>query len=252
MKDGAKRRRGPKGGQGFALGRALGRACGGRPVAAGLALAAMLVVSGPAGAVSRLTFSGVVDSLSAGYAIPGVAVGDAVSGSLLFDPTVADGQPLNWMGYYPGAITGFSATLGSQHYTQYTAQAPNSEIDVINDEFVLGLYRDTLLFRVAVVEAATPDLPRFFQLTFGNSTATPSSSLTSDDVPANWAAGSFALQRGFITVLPPGASQGNNFVLNAVEVAPVPEPRMSLLMLAGLSLLWLGARLSERRRAPAR
>lgn len=225
--------------------RAMQRAC------AAVATVAAMLATVPAEAVTRLSFSGVVDSVSAGYAIPGIDVGDAITGSLLYDPTVADGQPLNWIGYYPGAITGFSATMGALSFTQYTAQSPNSEIDVINDDFVAGLYRDDLYFRVAVAEAATPDVVRFLQLSFSVAGATRPDVRVDDSLPADFDPLAFSLRRGFITVLPPGASQGNNFVLNSVEVAPVPEPRMSLLMLAGLPLLWQGARVRERRRVPA-
>lgn len=213
--------------------------------------AVALLATVPAEAVTRLSFLGVVDSLSVGYALPGIDVGDEIAGSLLYDPSVADGQPLNWIGYYPGAITGFNATIGALTFTQYTAQSPNSEIDVINDDFAGGLYRDNLYFRVAVAEAATPDVARFLQLSFSVAGTTRPGVLVNDTLPAEFDPLEFSLRRGFITVLPPGASQGNNFVLNSVTVAPVPEPRMSLLMLAGLSLLWLGARLHERRRRPA-
>nr|WP_304006752.1 hypothetical protein [Methyloversatilis discipulorum] len=225
--------------------RAMQRAC------AAVATVAAMLATVPAEAVTRLSFSGVVDSLSAGYAIPGIDVGDAITGSLLYDPTVADGQPLNWIGYYPGAISGFSATIGALSFTQYTAQSPNSEIDVINDDFSAGLYRDSLYFRVAVAEAATPDVVRFLQLSFSVAGTTQPGVLVDDSIPADFDPLAFSLRRGFITVLPPGVSQGSNFALNSVAVAPVPEPRMSLLMLAGLSLLWLGAGLHERRRRPA-
>lgn len=221
-----------------------------RAGAAAATVAAMLATV-PAEAATRLSFSGVVDSVSAGYAIPGIDVGDVVAGSLLYDPSVADGQPLNWIGYYPGAITGFSATMGALSFTQYTAQSPNSEIDVINDDFVAGLYRDDLYFRVAVAEAATPDVVRFLQLSFSVAGTVPPVVLVDDSIPDIFDPADFTLRRGFITVLPPGASQGNNFVLNSVSVVPVPEPRMALLMLAGLPLLWLGARLHARRRRPA-
>lgn len=216
-----------------------------------IATAGAVLVAAPVEAVSRLDFSGVVDSLSVGYALPGIVVGDVISGSLLFDPSVADGQPLNWIGYYPGAISGFSATIGALSFTQYTAQSPNSEIDVINDDFVAGLYRDNLYFRVAVAEAATPDVAHFLQLSFSVAGTARPDVLADDRIPNVFDPADFTLRRGFITVLPPGASQGNNFVLNSVAVAPVPEPRMSLLMLAGLPLLWQGARVRERRRVPA-
>ena len=211
--------------------------------------AVALLATVPAEAVTRLSFSGVVDSISVGYALPGIYVGDEIAGSLLYDPSVADGQALNWIGYYPGAITGFNATIGALTFTQYTAQSPNSEIDVINDDFAAGLYRDNLYFRVAVAEAATPDVARFLQLSFSVAGTTRPGVLVDDSLPADFDPLEFSLRRGFITVLPPGASQGNNFVLNSVTVAPVPEPRMSLLMLAGLSLLWLGARVQARRAA---
>lgn len=225
--------------------RAMQRAC-----AAVVTVAAMLATV-PAEAVTRLSFSGVVDSVSAGYAIPGIVVGDTIAGSLLYDPTVADGQPLNWIGYYPGAISGFSATMGALNFTQYTAQSPNNEIDVINDDFVGGLYRDNLYFRIAVAEAAVPDVARFLQLSFSVAGTTRPDVLRDDSMPAVFDPADFTLRRGFITVIPPDVSEGNNFVLNAVTVAPVPEPRTSVLMLAGLSLAWLGARLHERHRRPA-
>lgn len=222
-----------------------------RRICTAAATAAAMLATVPAEAVTRISFSGVVDSLSVGSAIPGIAVGDAVTGSLLYDPSVADGQPLNWIGYYPGAITGFSATIGALSFTQYTAQSPNSEIDVINDDLVAGLYRDSLYFRVAVAEAANPDEARFLQLSLSVAGTTRPGVLVDDRIPADFDPLAFSTRRGFITVQPPGASQGSNFALNSVAVAPVPEPRMSLLMLAGLSLLWLGARLHERRRRPA-
>lgn len=221
-------------------------------IGAAIATAVAVSFAAPAAAaVTKLSFSGVVDSLSAGHAIPGIDVGDAISGSLLYDSSVADGQPLNWIGYYPGAISGFSATMGALTFTQYTAQSPNSEIDVINDDFVGGLYRDNLYFRIAVAEAAAPDVARFLQLSFSVAGTTRPDVLRDDSVPAVFEPADFTLRRGFITVIPPDVSEGNNFVLNAVTVAPVPEPRTSVLMLAGLSLLWLGARMRARREVTA-
>lgn len=203
-----------------------------------LALLAGIGSSGHTLAYTTVTFSGVVDSVSPGYAIPGIGVGDTLSGSLDYDPSILDGNALSWIGYYPGAIFRFNATIGASQFALSSAFAtPPSEIDVINDDFFSGTYRDSLYFRVGVEEASNPGVVRFLQLTFSTSAATPPSLLLNDTLPSAPDLGAFGTRRGFLTYNPPGASQGNNFALTSVAVSPIPEADSWLMFFAGLALL---------------
>ncbi len=188
-------------------------------------VAAMLAPFGNAGANTIVKFSGVIDSISTGYEIPGIFVGDEVSGVLTFNPATVDTQPIEWIGAYPGAISSFKVTIGSKVFSMTTSGSPAGEIDVINDDNIFSTYHDDMLFRVAVEEATDPGLVRFFQLTFGTSAATPPTLLSSDALLENPDLNAFDIRRGFITYMPPGASAGNNFLLTSVEVIPVREPR---------------------------
>jgi hypothetical protein len=204
-----------------------------------LLVGAACAVCGPAVAAStRLAFSGTVTSLSAPYAIPGIDVGEAISGSLDYDAATADAQPINWIGLYPDAITRFSAVIGDQTFAMVASPpSSTSEIVVLNDDFVSGLYRDSLYFRVAVEDIAQPGVARFLQLTFSVGTVTRPAALQDDALPVLFDPSAFQVTSGFVTYLPPGASQGSNFALTDVSVTPVPEPAHWQLLAAGLPLL---------------
>ncbi|AOF82888.1 hypothetical protein BSY238_1162 [Methyloversatilis sp. RAC08] len=222
-----------------------------RSIAAMLVGAACLA-GGPATAAStQVVFSGTVSSISVPYAIPGIEVGEAISGSLDYDPATSDTQPLNWIGLYQDAISRFSAVIGDQTFAMVASPpSPTSEIVVLNDDFVAGLYRDSLYFRVAVEDVAQPGIARFLQLTFSVGSATRPSALQGDALPATFDPADFQVTSGFVTYLPPGASQGNNLVLTEVSVTPVPEPQSWHLLAAGMTLL-LALRHRERlRRRP--
>ena len=185
-------------------------------VAAACVLFSIIAPAAAAPTAVKVSFSGTITSISPGYEIPGIFVGDTVSGVLVYDPTTADGQALSWIGYYGDAIKALSVTLGSKSYV--LAPAPSSEIDVINDDLVFGTYYDTMLFRAAVLERGIPDVTRFFQLTFSTSGSVPQTFLTSDALSASPALAALPVRSGFITYLPPGASQGNNLTLDTVRV----------------------------------
>lgn len=206
---------------------------------AALLLGTACVAGGPAVAAStRVTFSGTVTSVSVPYAIPGIDVGEAISGSLDYDTATSDTQPLDWIGLYQDAITRFSAEIGDQTFAMIASPpSPTSEIVVLNDDFVSGLYRDSLYFRVAVEDVAQPGVARFLQLTFSVGAATPPSVLQDDALPVLFDPAAFQVTSGFVTYLPPGASQGNNFTLTDVSVTPVPEPERWHLLAAGTTLL---------------
>ncbi len=202
---------------------------------AAVALCLVIAAGGAAAApATRLTFLGAVSSLSSGYAVPGIEVGDAVSGSLDYDPGGTDTQPLGWVGLYSGAITRFSAQIGDQVFSMVTSPPP-SEIVVINDDLVSGLYRDSLYFRVAVEDAALPGVRRFLQLTFSVGAAARPAVLLDDTLPGDFDPQGFSVRSGFVTYFPPGASQGSNIILSDVDVAPVPEPAAVAMLLAGLA-----------------
>ena len=79
------------------------------------------------------------------------------------------------------AITRFSAEIGDQTFAMIASPpSPTSEIVVLNDDFVSGLYRDSLYFRVAVEDVAQPGVARFLQLTFSVGAATAPSVLQDD------------------------------------------------------------------------
>jgi len=188
-------------------------------------LFAGLGLSNDATANTVVRFAGVIDSLSAGYEIPGIEVGDAVSGTLTFNPSTLDGSPVSWIGYYPDAIVSFDVAIGSRLFTLSALGSPASEIDVINDEDIYGTYYDQMLFRVAVEEAANPGVVRFLQLTFSTGATSPPPLLLDDTLPDSPDLNAFDVRRGFITYIPPGGSQGSNFALTAIEVIPIREPR---------------------------
>lgn len=174
----------------------------------------------------KLDFAGSITSISTSYAPPGINLGDAVSGALIFDTATPDGQPLTWMGYYSDAIKSFNLTIGEKVYSML-APPETSEIDIINDELIWDNYYDYVLFRVAVVEQ-TEEIARFFQLTFAQSDVTPPTAVVSDVLAALFDLNNFATKNGFLAYLPPGASEGNNFTLTSVFLYPAaPTPNIS-------------------------
>lgn len=216
------------------------------------ALCVSVVGGKPAAAAgTTVTFAGTVTSLSAGYEVPGIEVGDTIFGSLDYDPYVSDSQSIDWIGLYRDAITRFSAQIGDQTFSMVPLPAsPRSEIDVLNNDLVAGTYYDSLYFRVAVEDAAAPEIARFLQLTFSVAAANPPAVLPSDALPASFNPSAFAVRSGFVTDLPPDASQGSNFVLTEVAVTPVPEPERWHLLAAGMTLL-LAMRYRGRMRRPS-
>ena len=214
-----------------------------RMVLIAAALCVSVLGSKPAAAAgTAVTFAGTVTSLSDGYAVPGIEVGDAIFGSLDYDPYVSDLQPIDWIGLYRDAITRFSAQIGDQTFSMVPLPAsPRSEIVVLDNDQVAGSYHDSLYFRVAVEDAAAPEIARFLQLTFSVAAADPPAVLLSDTLPASFDPSAFAVRSGFVTDLPPDVSQGSNFVLTEVAVTPVPEPDAWLLLLAGGALLLIRA-----------
>lgn len=191
----------------------------------GGALLASVALHGATAGSTLVRFSGEIDSISSGYEIPGIFIGDKVSGVLSFNPATIDDQPLNWIGHYPNAIERFDVTIGSRVFSMTTSESPASEIDIINDDYYSETYHDSMLFRIAVNESVDPDVVRFFQLTFSTAAATPPSVLSGDALPENPDLAAFDVRKGFITYMPPGASQGSNFTLTNVEVTPISEPR---------------------------
>ena len=167
-------------------------------------------------------FSGTVTSLSPGYAIPGINLGDAVSGVLTYDAATEDEQPISWIGLYPEAITNLVLSIGTNTYALFPS-FPNNEIVVLNDDLVHSTYYDSLLFRAGVFEGSDPGTSRFFQLTFSTSDTNPPSVLSGDALPANLDLRDLSGGSGFITYMPPGASEGCNFSLESADLCQPPE-----------------------------
>jgi len=168
----------------------------------------------------KLDFKGSITSISPYYASPGINLGDYVTGELVFDSATPDGQPLAWMGYYEDAIKDFTLIIGDKNFPMLSP--PNSsEIDIINDELVYDNYHDYILFRVAVIDQ-TFQVSRFFQLTFSQTAAIPPTVLINDALTTSININDFEIKTGFLTYMPPGASEGNNITLTYVELYPVP------------------------------
>jgi hypothetical protein len=183
-----------------------------------------LFVVAPAHAVlMKLVFKGSIMSLSSDYAIPGINLGDEVAGELIFDPTTSDTQPITFIGLYSDAIKNLNFAIGNKNFSLLQPPpAPTTEIVVINDDLVSGKYYDSIFFRAAVIDQATQDI-RFFQLTFSQSGVIQSMILTSDALAASIDLNAFEGQTGFLTYMPPGASQGNNINLTLLSLYPVSE-----------------------------
>ena len=179
-----------------------------------------LATATPAHAVlMKLVFQGSITSISEPYAPPGVNLGDEVAGELVYDPVTIDGQPLTWIGYYPDAIKTFTLVIGSRNFPMM-APPNTSEIDVINDDLVLGKYYDKILFRAAVLDEYYQEA-RLFQLSLAQAADVPPTVLTSDTLDAPIDINQFESKTGFMTYLPPGASQGNDITLTSVHLYPV-------------------------------
>jgi len=179
-----------------------------------------LATAAPAHAVlMKLVFQGSITSISEPYAPPGINLGDEVAGELVYDPATIDGQALTWIGYYPDAVKTFTLVIGSRNFPMM-APPDTNEIDVINDDLVLGKYYDKILFRVAVLDESYQEA-RFFQLTFAQAADVPPTILTSDALDAPIDINQFETKTGFMTYLPPGASQGNDITLTSVHLYPV-------------------------------
>jgi len=180
-----------------------------------------LATAAPAHAVlTKLVFQGSITSISEPYAPPGVNLGDEVVGELVYDPATIDEQPLTWIGYYPDAAKTFTLVIGGSNFLMM-APPDTSEIDVINDDLVLGKYYDKILFRVAVLDESYQEA-RLFQLTFAQAADVPPTILTSDALGAQPIdINQFESKTGFMTYLPPGASQGNDITLTSVHLYPV-------------------------------
>jgi len=169
----------------------------------------------------KLDFEGSVTSISPPYATPGINLGDNVFGELIYDSATPDGQPSIWMGYYEDPIKSFKLIIGGNNFPMLTP--PNtSEIDIINDELVWSIYHDYILFRVAVIDQST-EVTRFFQLTFAQSDTIPPTVLTSGALTAALDINEFETKTGFLTYIPPGASEGNNITFTYVNLYPVNQ-----------------------------
>ena len=169
----------------------------------------------------KLDFNGSITSISTYFAPPGINLGDAVSGELTFDSATLDGNPATWMGYYEDAIQSFNLIIGDKKFSMHTP--PNtSEIDIINDELVWDKYYDYILFRVAVIDQSIEVL-RFFQLTFSQSGTIPPTVLTNDSLTASFDFNDFEIKSGFLTYMPPSASEGNNITLTSVHLYSINQ-----------------------------
>jgi len=180
-----------------------------------------LATAAPAHAVlMKLVFQGSITSISEPYAPPpGVNLGDEVAGELVYDPATIDEQPLTWIGYYPDAAKTFTLVIEGRNFPMI-APPDTSEIDVINDDLVLGKYYNKILFRVAVLDESYQEA-RLFQLTFAQAADVPPTLLTSDALGAPIDINQFESKTGFMTYLPPGASQGNDITLTSVHLYAV-------------------------------
>ena len=187
--------------------------------------AIIVILSVTAGApvhavLMKLDFEGSITSISPPYALPGINLGDEVSGELVFDTATPDSQPVTWIGAYIDAIKSLKLAVGSRSFS--LLQPPDTtEIDVINDDLVFGVYYDNMLFRAAVIDQST-QVTRFFQLTFSQSAVTPPTALTSDALAASVDMNAFEKKIGFLTYMPPGVSAGNNITLTSVSLYPEP------------------------------
>ena len=169
----------------------------------------------------KLDFEGSITSISPPYAPSGINLGDNVFGELIYESATPDEQPLTWMGYYEDPIKSFNLIIGSKSFPMRTL-SESSEIDVINDDLVWDRYYDSIYFRVAVLDQEI-QVYRFFQLTFVQSDTILPTVLTSGDLTTAFDINEFETKTGFLTYLPPGASEGNNITLTHVQLYPVNQ-----------------------------
>lgn len=178
----------------------------------------------PAHAVfMKLDFEGSISSIYRPEDVfPGLNMGDGVKGSLIYDPSTPDTQPITWIGYYEDAIKRLTLMIGNRNFPMLPPPE-SSEIDILNDELVYGTYYDNVKFRAAVMDQSL-QAPRFFQLSFGENSSTPPTALSSDALDVSIDINAFLwAKNGFITEFFPGEHGAYYFALTSVSLYPVPE-----------------------------
>lgn len=176
----------------------------------------------------KLSFKGSITSLSPNDAVPGINVGDEVAGELIFDPATSDTQSIASIGLYVDAIKNLDFSIGSKNFSMLQPPpAPTTEIVVINDDLHSGQYHDSMFFRSAVIDQSTQEI-RFFQLTFSRSGMTQPAVLASDALAVSIDLDAFEGHFGFLTYMPPDASQGSNITLTFFHLYPVTASSLSM------------------------
>jgi len=176
----------------------------------------------------KLNFKGSITSLSPDYAVPGINVGDEVAGELIFDPATSDTQPIAFIGLYSDAIKRLDFSIGSRNFSMLQPPpAPTTKIVIINDDLIWDWYYDNIFFQSAVVDQSTQEV-RFFQLTFSQSGTMQPTTLTGDALAVSIDLDAFEGHFGFLTYMPPGASQGNNITLTFFHLYPVTESSLAM------------------------
>ena len=179
----------------------------------------------------QVKFSGTVNSIL-GSGVPGVVPGDPVSGTLIYNSTITDGNPSPQIGYYPDAITSLTVSIGSKSYSLVSsAYLPRSEIAIEDDVPLFGQYTDYIRYLGAVFETGN-SIFHYLQLGFRTTAGTPSSWIgTSSALPTNIDLNAADSAVGHIRLDPLSASDAASFTISNATLSVIQNPAAILLLM---------------------
>lgn len=200
-----------------------------RELATALALATSIACGWAHAATVTWYFGGTLTSVSSDLS-GSFAVGDAVSGSVAFDPAAPNTSPSPLYGTYP-AISGFTVTVGGLTYDLPAAEMPG-EVYVLDEAG-----GDVLQFQASLAGPAVAGLaPRTAFLVLADSTGAALSGVSLPAVPPALA----AFDTRYVSIAfetQPKRTPTIEARLSALSLTPVPEPASALAVLFGLAAL---------------
>ena len=203
---------------------------------------ALVLVAPTAGAITIL-FEGQIDYIDGPFLTTGgpggtlpadsYPVGTPFSGSLSFDEATADGDPSVERGFYGGAISAFSVTIGGDSFAASTG-----------DVEVFPNFADPI-DASSMGPVAGPMLNEFSAVSIGLEFADPGDLVTDDSL----ASATDLVRDGllgtdsFAIVFLDGGTTGVSYEALGCTYSVIPEPGPAILIAMGLA--WLGRRESR-------